>query len=96
MTKLILLKSEKNLRIISKQYAHLQTMTLTSIKFHSNRHKTVGGVSYTRSLLLEGAQKDGRTDRRTECQILCSLAFLRKGGGRKVRQLRRIKDDTLK
>ena len=79
MTKLILFKSERNLRIISKQYAHMQTMTLTSIKFQRNRHKKyVGGVSYTRSLLLEGAWKDGRMEERTECQILCSLAFLRK------------------
>ena len=33
-----------NLRIISKQYAHFQTMALTFEKFQRNRHKTVGGM----------------------------------------------------
>ena len=43
-----------NLRIISKPYAHLQTMTNTLVKFQKNGLKTVGGVAHTRYLLLEG------------------------------------------
>ena len=38
--------TKNNLRIMPKQYAHLQTMTLTPVEFQSNRSKTVG-VPYT-------------------------------------------------
>ena len=65
MTKFILQKkvSKINLRIISKSHAYFQSMFKTSVKFQKNRNKTVGGVAYTRYILLYG---DGRTDGRTE------------------------------
>ena len=60
-------KNDKtNLRIISKQYAHLQTMNLTPVKFQRNRSKTVGGVAYTRYQLLEGEWKEGWRDGRMD------------------------------
>ena len=40
--------SKINLRIISKPHAHLQSMMKTSVKFHNNWYKTVGGVMHTR------------------------------------------------
>ena len=44
-------KSDKNnLRVISEQYAHLQTMTKSSVKFQRNWHKIVGDA-YTRYLV---------------------------------------------
>ena len=49
-----------------KPHAHLQTMTLTPVKFQRNWSKTVGGDLYTRYLILKGGQKDGRKDRRME------------------------------
>ena len=54
MTKFKLQKevSKINLRIISKQHAHLQCMIKTSVKFQNNRNKTVGGVACTRYILL--------------------------------------------
>ena len=39
---------KKNLRIMSKQYAHLHTMAKTSVKFQNDWPKTVGGVALTR------------------------------------------------
>ena len=39
------------MRIISKQYAHLQTMTSLPVKFQRNQHTTVGGDAYTRYLV---------------------------------------------
>ena len=41
-------KLKKNLRIMSKQYAHLHTMAKTSVKFQNDWAKTVGGVALTR------------------------------------------------
>ena len=38
------LKVTKNLRIIPKPHAYLQTMTKTPVKFGKNRYKTVGEV----------------------------------------------------
>ena len=42
---------KKNLRIMSKQYAHLHTMAKTSVKFQNDWPKTVGGVALTRHQL---------------------------------------------
>ena len=39
---------KKDLRIISKPHAYLQTMFKSLVKFQRNRHKTVGGVAHTR------------------------------------------------
>ena len=36
---------KKNLRIMSKQYAHLHTMAKTSVKFQNDWPKTEGGVN---------------------------------------------------
>ena len=73
---------QNNLRIVSKQCAHCQDMTLTPVKCQRD-------WSYTRYQLLEGGRKDERTEGwnygSTECQILCSLAFLRKCGGQTYR-----------
>ena len=74
------------LSIISKPYAHLQTMINTSVKFRKNRHKTVGGVAHLKYLLLLGGQKDGRM----ESQRLRPSAFLRKGGGQGQKKDKKI------
>ena len=39
---------------------HIFRPFLTPVKFQKNWSKTVGGVAYTRYLLLEGGLKDGR------------------------------------
>ena len=44
--------SKINLRIISKSHAHLQSMVKTYVKFQNYRNKTIGGVAYTRYILL--------------------------------------------
>ena len=49
---------------MSKQYAHLHTMTKTSVKFQNDWPKTVGGVALTSQLLTNG-QTDERTDHGT-------------------------------
>ena len=56
MTKLTKRKKlkKKNLRIMSKQYAHLHAMAKTSVKFQNDWPKTVGGVSLTSQLLTNG------------------------------------------
>ena len=43
--------TKHNLRTISKQYAHLQAMTSTPVKFQRNQIKTVVGVAYTRCIV---------------------------------------------
>ena len=47
-------KLKKNLRIMSKQYAHLHAMAKTSVKFQNDWPKTVGGVALTSQLLTNG------------------------------------------
>ena len=50
---------KKNLRIMSKQYAHLHTMAKTSVKFQNDWPKTVGGVALTRHpLTIRGLGKN--------------------------------------
>ena len=51
---------KKDLRIMSKQYAHLHAMAKTSVKFQNDWPKTVGGVALTSPLL-----RNGQTDERT-------------------------------
>ena len=58
LTKLKKLK-KKNLRIMSKQYAHLHAMAKSSVKFQNDWPKTVGGVALT-SQLLTNKQTDER------------------------------------
>ena len=73
---------KNNLRIISKQYAHLQTMTETTVNFQNNQGKTVGGVPYTRYLLLEGGQKDEWTEGWNAKYYVPSLFFEKVGGSK--------------
>ena len=49
---------KNNFRILKKQYAYLQTVLKTPVKFQKDWPKTVGGVADTR--MVVGA--DGRTD----------------------------------
>ena len=53
---------KNNFRILKKQYAYLQTILKTPVKFQKDWPKTVGGVADTR--MVVGA--DGRTDRQTD------------------------------
>ena len=53
-----------NFKILKKQYAYLQTILKTPVKFQKDWPKTVGGVADTR--MVVGA--DGRTDGRTDTQ----------------------------
>ena len=55
---------KNNFRILKKQYAYLQTILKTPVKFQKDWPKTVGGVADTR--MVVGA--DGRTDRRMDTQ----------------------------
>ena len=48
---------KNNFRILKKQYAYLQTILKTPVKFQKDWPKTVGGVADTR--MVVGA--DGRT-----------------------------------
>ena len=45
---------KKNLRIMSKQYAHLHAMAKTPVKFQNDWPKIVGGVVLTSQLLTNG------------------------------------------
>ena len=76
--------TKKNLRIISKPHAYLQTMTKTSLKFRKNRHKTVGGVAHTRYLQYNGdrrtdGRKDGQKDGRNAENYVPPLFFEKAG-----------------
>ena len=55
-----------NLRIMSKQYAHLHTMAKISVKFQNDWPKIVGGVALTRHPLYI-------VDERTNRQITACL-----------------------
>ena len=67
--------SNINLRIISKPYAHLQSMMKTSVKFQKNWNKTVGGVVHTRYPLsihfhYQNARKMTKFKLQKKCQKL--------------------------
>ena len=65
---------KNNFRILKKQYAYLQTILKTPVKFQKDWPKTVGGVADTRVVVGADGQtdgrmdgrKDGRTDRQTD------------------------------
>ena len=57
---------KNNFRILKKQYAYLQTILKTPVKFQKDWPKTVGGVADTR--MVVGA--DGRTNRQTDGRTL--------------------------
>ena len=59
---------KKNLRIMSKQYAHLHAMAKTSVKFQNDWQKTVGGVALTSQLLT-----NRRTDEQTNGRVTARL-----------------------
>ena len=70
---------KKNLRIMSKQYAHLHAMAKTSVKFQNDWAKTVGGVALTSQLLTNG-QTDERTGHGTPVSHLRANAGATKTG----------------
>ena len=81
MTKFILWKSDKNnLRVMPLQYAHLQTMIYTSVKFQRNQHKTVGGDAYTR---YQVSIHFGRKNDSSFCEKSDSKKIFEKAGDNK-------------
>ena len=82
---------KKNLRIMSKQHAHLYTMAKTSVKFQNDWPKTVG-VALTRyplSIVDErtNVRTDERTGHGTPTSHLCANA-----GAIKMKQQMRIRE----
>ena len=59
---------KNNFRILTKQYAYLQTILKTPVKFQKDWRKTVGGVADTRMVVGADGWTDGRTDGRTDGQ----------------------------
>ena len=57
---------KNNFRILKKQYAYLQTILKTSVKFQKDWPKTVGGVADTRMVVGADGRTDGRTDGQTD------------------------------
>ena len=62
---------KNNFRILKKQYAYLQTILKTPVKFQKDWPKTVGGVADTRMVVgadgrTDGRRTDGRTDGQTD------------------------------
>ena len=59
---------KNNFRILKKQYAYLQTILKTPVKFQKDWPKTVGGVADTRMVVGADGRTDRQTDRRTDTQ----------------------------
>ena len=59
---------KNNFRILKKQYAYLQTILKTPVKFQKDWPKTVGGVADTRMVVGADGRTDGRTDGQTDRQ----------------------------
>ena len=57
---------KKNFRILKKQYAYLQTILKTPVKFQKDWPKTVGGVADTRMVVGADGRTDGWTDGRMD------------------------------
>ena len=57
---------KNNFRILKKQYAYLQTILKTPVKFQKDWPKTVGGVADTRMVVGADGRTDGQTDGRTD------------------------------
>ena len=57
---------KNNFRILKKQYAYLQTILKTPVKFQKDWPKTVGGVADTRMVVGADWRTDGRTDGQTD------------------------------
>ena len=57
---------KNNFRILKKQYAYLQTILKTPVKFQKDWPKTVGGVADTRMVVGADGRMDGQTDRQTD------------------------------
>ena len=53
---------KNNFRILKKQYAYLQTILKTPVKFQKDWPKTVGGVADTRMVVGADGRTDGQTD----------------------------------
>ena len=54
---------------MSKTYAHLQTMTKTSVEVQNNWHKTEGGVAHTRYIVF--IHFDRKNDKRSSSEKAC-------------------------
>ena len=61
---------KNNFRILKKQYAYLQTILKTPVKFQKDWPKTVGGVADTRMVVGADGRTDGRTDGQTDGRTL--------------------------
>ena len=59
---------KNNFRILKKQYAYLQTILKTPVKFRKDWPKTVGGVADTRMVVGADGRTDGQTDGQTDTQ----------------------------
>ena len=59
---------KNNFKILKKQYAYLQTILKTPVKFQKDWPKTVGEVADTRMVVGADGRTDGRTDRQTDTQ----------------------------
>ena len=59
---------KNNFRILKKQYAYLQTILKTLVKFQKDLPKTIGGVADTKMVVGADGRTDGQTDRRTDGQ----------------------------
>ena len=59
---------KNNFRILKKQYAYLQTILKTPVKFEKDWPKTVGGVADTRMVVGADGRTDGRMDGQTDGQ----------------------------
>ena len=70
---------KKNLRIMSKQYAHLHAMDKISVKFQNDWPKTVGEVALTSQLLTNG-QTGERMGHGTPISHLRSTQVRQKSG----------------
>ena len=57
---------KNNFRILKKQYAYLQTILKTPVKFQKDWPKTVGGVADTRMVVGADGRTDGQMDRQTD------------------------------
>ena len=55
---------KNNFRILKKQYAYLQNILKTPVKFQKDWPKTEGGVADTRMVVGADGRTDGRTDGR--------------------------------
>ena len=86
---------EKNLRIMSKQYAYLHAIAKTFVKFQNDWPKTVGGVALLSQLLTNG-QTDERMGHGTPISHLCANTGVTKKGNKEINNSHELKKKTTK